>query len=232
MSVQLGLWSYPNRAIFNEFLDIHTLALPEILGRHGYHRVWLTGSDPSIDNMQPWVQRWYDRWELLKQDDLALVRRLLELYRAAPPGQPRLMSLYTVTMHPPYRVPASWGPPLRDPDAAYQRALRFTDAALGELFDALRRTDRWNDTFIAVVGDHGRTVSAVALGEDRLAFPNWPHAICGDRAGPDGDVCGDTILARSPPAGPIIGRMEPHGAGEEQREQEEGAQAPIHGGRS
>lgn len=156
MSVQLGLWSYPNRAIFNEFLDIHTLALPEILGRHGYHRVWLTGSDPSIDNMQPWVQRWYDRWELLKQDDLALVRRLLELYRAAPPGQPRLMSLYTVTMHPPYRVPASWGPPLRDPDAAYQRALRFTDAALGELFDALRRTDRWNDTFIAVVGDHGQ----------------------------------------------------------------------------
>ena len=156
MSVHLGLWSHPRRAIFAEHLAIRTLSLPEILGQAGYHRIWLTASDPSFDNMQPWIRRWYDEWVIDHGGDDSLTRKMIERYDAAPPDAPRLMTMYTGTMHPPFRVPASFGPRLEDPDQAYLQALRFTDRALGQLFDHLRASGRWQNTVVICVGDHGQ----------------------------------------------------------------------------
>jgi lipoteichoic acid synthase len=156
MSVHLGLWSHPRRAIFAEHLAIHSLSLPEILGRAGYHRLWFTASDPSFDNMQPWIRRWYDDWVIDRSGDESLTRKMIERYDAAPPDAPRLMTMYTGTMHPPFRVPASFGPRLEDPDQAYLQALRFTDRALGKLFDHLRASGRWQHTVVICVGDHGQ----------------------------------------------------------------------------
>lgn len=156
MSVHLGLWSHPRRAIFAEHLAIRSLSLPEILGQAGYHRIWLTASDPSFDNMQPWTRRWYDDWVIDYGGDESLTRKMIERYDAAPPDSPRLMTMYTGTMHPPFRVPASFGPRLEDPEQAYLQALRYTDRALGQLFEHLRASGRWQHTIVICVGDHGQ----------------------------------------------------------------------------
>lgn len=39
--------------------------------------------------------------------------------------------------------------------ALYDEEVRFTDAGIGRLLDALRRTGRWDETVVAVVSDHG-----------------------------------------------------------------------------
>lgn len=57
MNLQLGLWSHPARSIYAEYAGIHTRSLAAILHDAGYERWWLTGSDPSFDNMLPWVRR-------------------------------------------------------------------------------------------------------------------------------------------------------------------------------
>lgn len=156
MSLQLGLLSHPARAIFAEHLAIRSLSLPEILGTAGYDRVWFTASDPSYDNMQPWVDRWYDDAVVQHEDDLTLVNAVIERYDAGPRDRPRLITLYTGTTHNPFRVPASEGPPLDDPHAAYLRALTFADRALGKLFDHLRVSGRWDQTVVVVMGDHSQ----------------------------------------------------------------------------
>jgi lipoteichoic acid synthase len=156
MNLHLGLWSHPFRAVLAEHVSIRTRSLPDVLGDAGYWRVWLTGSDPSFDNLQHWVRRWYDRWEFHDRHDDFLVERLIAAYDAAPPDRPRLLSLYTVTTHPPYDVPPSEGPPLDDPDAAYARALRFADRALGRLMEHVRRRGQWDRTLWVVTGDHAQ----------------------------------------------------------------------------
>lgn len=161
-----------------EHLAIRTLALPEILGRAGYHRIWVTGSDPSFDNIQHWTRRWYDRWEFVDGGDERLVKRLIALDKEAPADGPRLLSLYTYTTHPPYAIPGEPSRP-EDPDEAYARALHFADGALGLLFDELRKSGRLDRAVVIVTGDHAQPNAWQLANESALGLPHAGHTWTG-----------------------------------------------------
>jgi lipoteichoic acid synthase len=156
MNLQLGLWSHPARAIYAEYAGVATRSLSEILGDAGYERWWFTGSDPSFDNMLPWVRRDFDGYDVEDTDDMTLARRFLARYDEMDPGAPRFMTMYTASMHTPYHLPAGEGPTPADVEAAYLRALSFTDRAIGLVVDHVRRSPRWAHTIIVVVGDHSQ----------------------------------------------------------------------------
>jgi len=172
VNLHLGVWSHPWRTTAHDHVAVRTRSLPELLGEAGYHRVWLTGSDPTYDNLQNFIGRWFDHWELVVWGDGVLVKRLLELYDASPPGKPRFFSLYTVSTHPPYHLPPEEGELPADPEAAYLRALRYADRKLGEVVAHVRAAGRGDRTLFVFTGDHAQPSDRQLAGDADVGLPN------------------------------------------------------------
>jgi arylsulfatase A-like enzyme len=96
----------------------------------------------------------FERTGYFGMDEFAMLEPALDwVERHA--GQPRFLTLLTVTTHHPYHVPG--GPP---PDEAqafehYQAAVAHVDRFAGELYDRLREQGALENALFIVVGDHG-----------------------------------------------------------------------------
>jgi len=172
MNLHLGVWSHPWKAAAHDHMAVRTRSLPELLGKAGYHRVWLTGSDPTFDNLQHFFGRWFDHWELVVFGDGVLVKRMLQLYDASPPDKPRFFSLYTSSTHPPYVLPAEEGERPTDPEAGYLRALRYADRNLGEIVAHVKATGRWQRTLFVFTGDHAQPNDRQRAHDADVGLPN------------------------------------------------------------
>ena len=172
MNLHLGVWSHPWRTTAHDHLAVRTRSLPELLGEAGYHRVWLTGSDPTYDNLQHFFGRWFDHWELVVYGDGVLVKRLLDLYDASPPDKPRFFSLYTASTHPPYNLPPEEGERPADPEAGYLRALRYADRNLGEVVAHVKAAGRWHRTLFVFTGDHAQPSDHQLARDADVGLPN------------------------------------------------------------
>jgi hypothetical protein len=172
INLHLGVWSHPTRAIAIDFVSARTRSLPEILTEAGYASLWLTASDPSFDNLQHSLGRWFEHWEYHEGSDLDLARRVIERYDARDRQRPLFFSIYTASMHPPYSLPATEGPRPREPEEAYLRALAFTDRALGQIFEHLRRCGTLDRTILIVVGDHAQPSDWHYANDATIGLPN------------------------------------------------------------
>ena len=186
MQLHLGVWSHPARAIAAEHLGISSRALPEILRDNGYQTKWLSGSDPSFDNLQHLMGRWFHSWEVVPDGDVALARRALAVYDSLGSDRPRFISMYTASTHPFYELPKVEGPRPSEPEQAYLKALTFADRALGEIFDHVRRKGREDKTLFVVTGDHAQPNQWQLNHDSELGLPNagrtWTTLLL---AGPD-----------------------------------------------
>jgi lipoteichoic acid synthase len=171
-NLNLGIWSHPSRALPVEHVAIRSRSLVQILKQAGYQNIWLTGSDPSFDNLQHFVARWYDSWELHKGGDVALAQALIRAYDRMKPDAPRFMSVYTYSTHPFYALPEAEGPAPEDSEQAYLRALTYADRALGLVFDHLRRAGRLDRTLFVITGDHSQPTPWHLQHDDQLGPPN------------------------------------------------------------
>ena len=68
---------------------------------------------------------------------------------ASPSETPKFIVWQTISSHEPWDVPE------KRFDDPVQNAFAYTDAALGDLVDSLKRSDVWNDLLLIVIPDHG-----------------------------------------------------------------------------
>jgi lipoteichoic acid synthase len=172
MHLHLGVWSHPARAIAAEHLGISSRAFPEMLRDDGYQSRWLSGSDPSFDNLQHLMGRWFDSWEVVMGGDVALARGAIAAYDAMGTSKPRLISIYTASTHPFYELPESEGPKPDDPEQAYLKALTYADRAMGMIFDHIRKLGREDQTLFVITGDHAQPNQWQLSHDGELGLPN------------------------------------------------------------
>ncbi|MDX2019933.1 MAG: LTA synthase family protein [Deltaproteobacteria bacterium] len=154
--LHLGVWSHPARALAAEHVGIASRSLPEILRDKGYVTRWFAGNDPSFDNLQHFMGRWFHKWEVIEGGDVALAQHAVKVYDELGDKQPRFISVYTASTHPFYELPASEGPKPPDPEQAYLKALTFADRSLGVIFDHVRARGRLDKTLFVITGDHAQ----------------------------------------------------------------------------
>lgn len=171
-NLNLGVWSHPSRALPVDHVAIRSRSVVQILKQAGYQTIWLTGSDPSFDNLQHFVARWYDRWELHPGGDVALAQGLIKAYDGMKPEVPRFVSVYTYSTHPFYALPDEEGPAPADSEQAYLRALTYADRALGMVIDHVRRAGRLDRSLFVITGDHSQPTPWHLQNDELLGPPN------------------------------------------------------------
>lgn len=149
--------------------NVETLA--RVLKRDGYQSLFLYGGRGTFDHIKSYtVPNGWDR--LIEQQDFVdpgfttafgvcnedlYARGIAEMRALHLTGQPFLVSFMTVSNHQPFSYPKGRIP--EDPGARSRKhAVKYTDWALGDFFEKVKREPFWNDTIFVVVADHGARV--------------------------------------------------------------------------
>jgi phosphoglycerol transferase MdoB-like AlkP superfamily enzyme len=156
LGLQLGIWSHPNKVFLTNLMNTRSRALPEILGKFGYHRIVITAAEPSFDNFTPWFEKWFDRSEYNPKinTDIPLAERFKEIYTNRPDDKPLYFEWINFVTHTPFNVPSSYAEPAATSDERYAQATAYLDSAIGIILDAIEKSPRSNETIIVVTGDH------------------------------------------------------------------------------
>jgi hypothetical protein len=149
------------RNISTVFTTTALQCFPAVLRHHGYHTVYLTGSDPDWDNQTVWLKRWYDETDYYHDADeldRVVFRRAAErIRRLGRSGRPFLATVVSISNHYPFRSrePAlDLGPPAT-PAAAVRNTIHYTDDVLREFVRTLAAEPWFAHTVLVIVGDHG-----------------------------------------------------------------------------
>ena len=152
-----------------------TPCLPHHLRRLGYRTRWLMASDGGFENGYQLAENagfesfvalehldtaGFARTNYLGFEDRILIAPALD-WMEADEDTPFFLSIVTLSSHHGYGTPAGW-PTGRFATAArnalhgeYLDSLSYTDAAVGELIDAMAARGLLEQTLVVVVGDHG-----------------------------------------------------------------------------
>jgi phosphoglycerol transferase MdoB-like AlkP superfamily enzyme len=149
--------------------NVETIA--RVLKRDGYRTLFLYGGRGLFDGMRAFaVRNGYDRfieqkdfheptfttiWGVCDEDLFA--RTIAELRALHQTGEPFLATVLSVSNHKPYTYPAGRIP--EDPNRRKRaHAVKYSDYALGQFFQAAKQEAFWTNTIFAVVADHGARV--------------------------------------------------------------------------
>jgi phosphoglycerol transferase MdoB-like AlkP superfamily enzyme len=149
--------------------NVETIA--RVLKRDGYDTMFLYGGRGLFDGMRSFtVHNGYDRfieqkdfpnptyttiWGVCNED--LYNKTLDELRTASKTGRPFLATVLSVSNHKPYLYPPGRIP--EDPKAQKREyAVKYTDWALGQFFEAAKKEPFWTNTIFVVVADHGARV--------------------------------------------------------------------------
>lgn len=156
LGIQAGIWSHPEKTLLSDRASVSMRALPEILSQAGYHRMVLTATEPSFDNLIPWFNKWYDYYEYTpeNQHDVPIADRFKELYRNRPKDKPLYFNWMSTTMHIPFSMPKGVEIESKDPAKKYERTLAYMDSAVGIVLEEVKNGERKNNTIFILTGDH------------------------------------------------------------------------------
>lgn len=157
--------------------------LAELLGEAGYETGAFVGGpflEPVFGILQGYKVQDAEIGEIggRRADDLT--RRVIAWLKSVPPERPVHLFVNYFDPHGPYDPPPEYkgmpmGGPVRLPASAgqalamasgeeiagfvdlYDREIRFMDAELGKLLDALRKEERYEEALIVIVADHGES---------------------------------------------------------------------------
>jgi len=149
--------------------NVDTLA--RVMARDGYRTLFLYGGRGLFDHVRSFnVGNGYER--LIEQKDFTnpshttawgvcnedlYTRAIEEMRTLHESGKPFLVTTLSVSNHVPFTYPK--GRIKEDPNAHRRDyAVKYTDWALGQFFDAVKKEPFWNDTIFVVVADHGARV--------------------------------------------------------------------------
>lgn len=156
LGILTGLWSHPRFTFLSDVPNTQMRALPDMLQDAGYHRMVLTATEPSFDNLNPWFERWFDYSEYKpeNQHDVPIANRFRELYRERPGDKPLFFNWMSTSTHVPFALPSEYGPTPKDPEEAYLRSVAYLDSAVGIVMDEIENGSRAKNTLIILTGDH------------------------------------------------------------------------------
>jgi len=161
----------PGDSIVKRDLSDNVETLARVLKRDGYDTVFLYGGRGLFDGMRSFtVRNGYDRFLEQKDfpnptfttiwgvcDEDLFSRTIQELRAMGKTGKPFLATVLSVSNHKPYTYPAGRIP--EDPNARERdHAVKYSDYALGQFFQAAKREAFWTNTVFVVVADHGARV--------------------------------------------------------------------------
>lgn len=163
----LGFPSHPNRDVPCFYASNHFTGFQEYLD--GYTKWYMTVSNPVFDHTLPFVEKFYgDNWRLIgepkipKSDDSLGMDLAIELLSKMPGDSPWFLSANTISTHIPfYGYPDEFAPKPDDAMERYRNAVRYTDAQMGRLFEALSAREDFDRTVIVLLGDHDTPVDSV-----------------------------------------------------------------------
>lgn len=165
LGMQTGVWSHPEKSFLSERGATRMRSLPGILNHAGYHRIVLTATEPSFDNLVPWFEKWYDynEFDSRNQNDVSLANRFIELYRERPKGKPVFFNWMSTTMHVPFTLPKGYHDGSQEgktPAERYEQTLAYMDSAIGIVINEVKNSDRAGNTIFVLAGDHAYPTTA------------------------------------------------------------------------
>lgn len=158
LGIHLGLWSHFRKIFINDYLSVNSVSLTEIFRNLGYKTEIYIGADPSFSNLSPWFKRWYEYFEYSKKysNDGPLLERFSQALDTIDRAKPFFLSTWTVTCHPPYKIPASEGTPAADIEERYNQTLTYSDKHIVKLIDNIKANGLWEKSIFIIVGDHSQ----------------------------------------------------------------------------
>jgi phosphoglycerol transferase MdoB-like AlkP superfamily enzyme len=147
--------------------------LAQILKQRNYQSHFLFGGNLAYDNMRGFFtpqgfdyfhsepdfakSTWRGHWGV---DDHQLFNKAIDIIQQQP--SPLLLTIKTSTNHDPYQIPSNndFKPyDTKDHDALKSNAFRYSDWALGQFMQQLKKTDQYDNTIFVILGDHGFSTS-------------------------------------------------------------------------
>ena len=170
LGIMVGVPSHPRATFLYNYPNTRMRSIGDVLQAAGYERQLLCGSDPKFDNELVWQEKWFDYNEFKPENDndVALARRFVEMYRERDKDRPLFFHWMSRSMHIPFDLPADMGERPADAEAAYLRAEAYMDSALGIIVNEVERGPRANSTLFILVGDHSYPNSAQTAESERL----------------------------------------------------------------
>lgn len=186
-----SLYPLENGAMSTIYKDKDFPSLPKLLNNAGYDTFTMHVNDASFYNrnrMYPNMgyQQYYDKSYFGTDDTIGMGASDRVLYDKSIPllkerqdrGQPFYANYVTLSSHHPFKMPEGaddlvlpaeyQGTMLGD----YLHAVHYTDKALGEFFDQLKSNGLWDQTVIAMYGDHFAFHEGSVSGADRSLIEN------------------------------------------------------------
>ncbi|PWK13488.1 LTA synthase family protein [Tumebacillus permanentifrigoris] len=170
-----SLYPLESGAMSTIYKDKDFPSLPKLLSAAGYDTFTMHVNDVSFYNrnrMYPNMgyDQYYDKKYFGEEDvismgasDNVLYRKSIALLQERQQrGQPFYANYVTLSSHHPFKIPAGADGLTLSAEYAgkdsmlgdYLRAVHYTDAALGTFFDELKAKGLWDNTVIALYGDH------------------------------------------------------------------------------
>ena len=170
LGIMVGVPSHPRATFLYNYPNTRMRSIGDVLQAAGYERQLLCGSDPKFDNELVWQEKWfnYNEFKPENDNDVALARRFVEMYRERDKDRPLFFHWMSRSMHIPFDLPADMGERPADAEAAYLRAEAYMDSALGIIVNEVERGPRANSTLFILVGDHSYPNSAQTAESERL----------------------------------------------------------------
>lgn len=169
-------------------------SLPLLLGNQGYRTEFLTAGDTDYCDFLAWAEsigyhrvegnespfyKGCSRFTVNAYPDGDLYRRMLARLAELAPGVPFFMTAMTSSMHFPYAAPGV--------EHSEEGVVRYADAQIGLLYDALRASGFFESGLLVIVGDH-RAMTPVTKAEIERFGPlqaeaRIPLVVCGQGVG-------------------------------------------------
>jgi phosphoglycerol transferase MdoB-like AlkP superfamily enzyme len=146
-------------------------SLPKILIKENYQSIFMTGSDLGFENTRPHISRWgfqkvidekiiQENTNLKKgiwgYDDGDGLNQFITELKKLDPTKPFLGVYLTISTHHPYKVP---NPKFeifdsKVKDYEYLNTLHYSDFAIGEFMDQMKKEKFYENTIFVFVSDH------------------------------------------------------------------------------
>ncbi|MCK9351869.1 MAG: LTA synthase family protein [Candidatus Paceibacterota bacterium] len=168
-----SLYSLPNTVAFIDFAHNKYQALPSLLKQNGYHTYALHADVPTFwnrSNIYPGLgyDRSYSKTDFVIPKNLAFDSLddenffMQGLQKMEEFESPFMATYITLTSHTPFTIPKKFqaldfpqDSPYNELQKNYMQSVHYSDQALGKFIDGLKSAGKYDNSLIAVYGDHG-----------------------------------------------------------------------------
>lgn len=162
--------------------------LGQLLSNHGYSTEFIYGGVSNFDNMGKFfLENGFDRvieqkdfiapnflgtWGVADEDLVAKAHESFLAHTTTNKDKPFFALLLSTTNHVPFEFPEGRIELHEQPAATRNNAVKYTDFAIGKLFELARQSPYWDNTIFVVVADHdARVFGADLVPVERFRIP-------------------------------------------------------------